>query len=284
MKITGHTQVVGVIGDPIVHTRSPAMHNAAFGALGMDWVYVPFHVHSSYLAQAIAGFQALGVRGINATIPHKEALVSLMTTLSPEAEFIGAVNTVLFEPDGRIFGDNTDAYGFVAAMEEAGIEPPHGGRAVILGAGGAARAVIAALVKIGVAEVVIANRTYTKAERLAAEVSRRTAIPAIGIPLDAEAMAIYLKDCPLLVNTTSGGMDGKDPLNLNGDLFGPQCVVYDIIYTPPQTPLLKAAAAKGCRVLNGLGMLVHQGARAFQRWTGVVPPVEVMRTALLASL
>jgi shikimate dehydrogenase len=284
MNITGHTQIVGVIGDPITHTRSPAMHNAAFTALGMDWVYVPFHVRAADLGDAVRGFRATGIRGINATIPHKEPLVSLVDSLSAEAEFIGAVNTLVFERDGSIHGDNTDARGFLASLFEGGMPAPRNERVVVLGAGGAARAVVAALVDAGVKEIVIANRTPARAERLAEEISARTRVHSRVVPLADDALMRVLRESALLVNTTSAGMVGKEPLTLRGDLLYPPLAVCDVVYTPPETPLLKAAAANGCRVLNGVGMLMHQGAIAFERWTGVAPPVEVMRTALRASL
>lgn len=284
MNITGQTQIVGVIGDPVAHTRSPVMHNAAFAALGMDWVYVPFRVRSVDLRDAIRGFRAIGVRGVNATIPHKEPLVALVDALSPEAEFIGAVNTLVFGRDGSIYGDNTDAKGFLASIEEEKIPLPRNERVVVLGAGGAARAVIAALVGVGVGEIVIANRTLSRAERLAEEVTARTRVKSWAVPLVDEVLSSLLRSSALLVNTTSAGMDGKEPLTLPADLLYPPLTVYDVIYTPPETPLLKAAAANGCRVLNGVGMLVHQGALTFERWTGISPPIEVMREALTASL
>jgi len=283
MPITGHTNIVGVIGDPISHSRSPAMHNAAFERLGMDWVYVPFRVKPPDLDEAIRGLKAAGVRGINATIPHKERLVGHVDTLSPEAELIGAVNTLVFDEDG-IHGENTDARGFLAAMTEAGFDMPVGRRVVILGAGGAARAVAAAFVGIGVSEIVIANRTPEKAQRLAEDLTRRTSIDALGVALMSDALAPLMREAHLLVNTTSGGMAGNSPLAFDPGLLRAPLSVYDIIYTPPETPLLRSAAENGCRVLNGIGMLVHQGAIAFELWTGTAPPVDVMRKALLASL
>jgi shikimate dehydrogenase len=284
MKITGGTQIVGVVGDPIAHTRSPAMHNAAFRTLGLDWVYVPFHVRPADLAAAVVGLRALGLRGVNATVPHKEALVRIADTLTPAAEFVGAVNTLTFDPDGAVEGDNTDAYGFVAAMQEAGLGVPRGERVVVVGAGGAARAVLAALAAEGVRDFVIVNRTPERALRLAEEVEQRTGGRAAGLPLTEDALRHALAGAALLVNTTSGGMVGKSPLDLKGSLLSPPLIVYDIVYAPPATPLLQAATARGCRTLNGVGMLVHQGARAFERWTGVAAPVEVMRNALLESL
>lgn len=288
MNITGRTQIAGVIGDPISHTRSPAMHNAAFAALGLDWVYVPFHVTAEDLKSAIAGFRAAGVRGINATVPHKPALLNMVDSMSDEASFIGAINTLTFEPggepDGRVRGDNTDARGFLAAMQDHDIAVPDGERVVVLGAGGAARAVVAALGSVGVSEIVIVNRTESRALDLAARARDRMGVAARGCPLTSDSLEEALPSAAMLVNTTSGGMHGSTPLDVDGRLLAPPLVVYDIVYSPPETDLLRAAAANGCDVLNGLSMLVHQAAIAFECWTGASAPVDVMRDALVASL
>lgn len=284
MRVTGGTQVAGVIGDPISHTRSPAMHNAAFAAVGLDWVYVPFHVTAENLEAAVAGFRATGVRGINATVPHKPALLELVDCASDEASFIGAINTLIFEPDGRVRGDNTDARGFLAAMQDHDVTIPSGEKVVVLGAGGAARAVVAALGGAGASEIVVVNRTESRARDLAARASRRMGVAARGCSLTSAALREALSGAAMLVNTTSGGMHGSTPLTVNPDLLRPPLVVYDIVYSPPETDLLRAASANGCDVLNGLSMLVHQAAIAFECWTGVPAPVEVMRDALVASL
>ncbi|MDA1191232.1 MAG: shikimate dehydrogenase [Candidatus Poribacteria bacterium] len=282
--INGNTTVVGVIGDPISHTRSPAMHNAAIRSLGLNWVYVPFHVTPENLPSAVAGFRASGVRGINATIPHKEALIPLVDKMSPEAEFVGAINTLVFEEDGRIYGDNTDARGFLRAMEEVGFPSPKGSKVVVMGAGGASRAVVAALARAGASEIVVANRTASKAHRLADELSDRMGVTACGCGLDSAGLLKAAEGSALLVNTTSAGMHTHDALSLPDELFAPTMRVYDIIYAPPETPLLRQAANRGCQTLNGLGMLVHQGAIALELWSGKTAPVEVMRDALIESL
>jgi|SaaInl4_135m_RNA_FD_contig_41_1615051_length_1584_multi_4_in_0_out_0_2 shikimate dehydrogenase len=284
MVITGATQITGVIGDPISHTRSPAMHNAAFAALGLDWVYVPFHVSAENLKGAVEGFRATGVRGINATVPHKPALLELVDGMTDEASFIGAINTLTFEPDGRVLGENTDARGFIAAMDDHGVSAPAGEKVVVLGAGGAARAVVAALGGAGVSEIVIVNRTEARAESLAARARDRMGVTARSGPLTPEALREALTDASMLVNTTSGGMHGATPLQVDGSLLTPPLVVYDIVYSPPETDLLRAASANGCNTLNGLSMLVHQAAIAFESWTGEPAPVDVMRDALVASL
>jgi shikimate dehydrogenase len=284
MNITGGTEIAGVIGDPISHTRSPAMHNAAFAAVGLDWVYLPFHVTAQNLKGAVEGFRATGVRGINATVPHKPALLELVDYMSEEASFIGAINTLIFEPDGRVRGDNTDARGFLAAMRDHQVVVPRGQKVVVLGAGGAARAVVAALGGAGVSEIMIVNRTESRAHDLAARARDRMGVAARGCPLASESLRAALSGAAMLVNTTSGGMHGSTPLTVDPDLLRPPLVVYDIVYSPPETELLKAASANGCDVLNGLSMLVHQAAIAFECWTGVPAPVDVMRDALISSL
>lgn len=260
------------------------MHNAAFRALGLNWVYVPFPVRAERLGDAIRGFRAIGVRGVNVTVPHKRSAMEWVDLLGPEAEFIGAVNTLTFQSDGTVRGDNTDARGFLAALQEAEFPSVEGQQVVVLGAGGAARAVVAALAQAGAQPIVIANRTVEKAEQLAEELQARLGIKAMGIPLLEAAVQAVLHETVLLVNTTSAGMEGKPPLEFNPELLRPPLAVCDIIYTPPETELLRAAAARGCRTLNGVGMLVHQGAIAFELWTGIAPPVEIMREALLNAL
>ncbi len=284
MVITGATRIAGVIGDPISHTRSPAMHNAAFAALDLDWVYVPFHVFAENLKSAVEGFRATGVRGINATVPHKPALLELVDGMSDEASFIGAINTLIFEPDGRVLGENTDARGFIAAMDDHGVAAPAGEKVVVLGAGGAARAVVAALGGAGVSDIVIVNRTESRAQALAARARDRMGLTARSGPLTPESLRDALEGAAMLVNTTSGGMHGLAPLQVDAGLLAPPLVVYDIVYSPPETALLKAASANGCDTLNGLSMLVHQAAIAFESWTGESAPVDVMRDALVASL
>lgn len=283
MRITGKTQLVGVIGYPVSHTLSPAMHNAAIAELGLDWVYAPFPVAPDRLPEAVRGLQAVGARGFNATIPHKESLLPLLDEVSGEAAFIGAVNTVLFHEDGRSIGYNTDAEGFLRAMDESGIAPPEGEKAAVMGAGGAARAVAAALAKAKAREIVIVNRTFEKAEALAAEADAAIGVSARAEPLTEAGIASALDGTALLVNATSAGMDGSAGLPIDADALRPPLAVYDIVYSPPQTGLLKTAAQNGCKTLNGLGMLTHQGAIALERWTGLKAPVETMRQALLAA-
>lgn len=281
--ISGRTRVLGVIGHPVAHTSSPAMHNAALAALGLDYVYVPFHVEPAHLEAAVAGMRALEVAGLNVTVPHKQAVMPLLDEVSEQAKAIGAVNTIAWR-DGRLWGDNTDAYGVLQSLQQdAGLEALPA-RVGVLGAGGAARAVLYALLqRPEVEEVLLLNRTVERAERLAADLNGGSRVrPG---PLGGEAEAA-VRHTGLLINTTSLGMHPQEGVS---PLEDPSClragmVVLDIVYRPLRTRLMAQAEARGARALNGLGMLAHQGARSFEIWTGQQPPVDVMVQAALAQM
>lgn len=279
MQITGKTKIVGVIGDPIEHSRSPQMHNAALAQLGLDYVYVPFHIREADLPAAINGFKAINVVGINVTIPHKQAVIPFLDEISREAELIGAVNTLSFEA-GKLAGDNTDAPGFLQAMQEAGSELPKGESAVVIGAGGSARAIVVALALNGLESIYIVNRTTSKAIALATDLSDKTGVGMHGMGLDDTRLPDIVAKSRLIVNTASTSMDISHPLLIRPEWLNPKTIVYDIVYTPPETRLMQAASERGCATIGGLGMLIHQGAIAFEKWTKVSPPVEVMRQAL----
>lgn len=280
VSITGATRLVGIIGDPIRHTRSPRMHNAAFRALGIDWAYLPFHVSPDRLEGAVKGLADLGVRGFNVTIPHKEAIVPMLDGLSPAAEVIGAVNTVTID-SGKLTGHNTDGEGFSLALHEAHRFKAERSRALILGAGGSARAVCDQLAREGLRHLRICARKPERAQALAAHIrSHHPHCEAKTLdwsPLDHRAAINWAE---LIVNTTPVGMKKKDgaPIDTNG--ISPGHIVVDLIYEPPVTPLLAACEKLRARCLNGMGMLLHQGAAAFRLWTGKKAPVEVMRAAL----
>jgi shikimate dehydrogenase len=282
--LSGHTQVVGVIGWPIEHSVSPPMHNAAFQALGLDWCYVPFAVPPERLREAVAGVRALGLRGINVTVPHKQALLALVDELTPAARAIGAVNTVLVAGD-RLRGHNTDAAGFLRALREIGFAP-EGCFALVLGAGGAARAVVFALAGVG-AKITILNRTEERALALAREFAGCGAEAALRAgSLDLPTLRCEAPRARLVVNTTPVGMwprvEGTPwPQDVP---FPPGALLFDLVYNPRETRLMAQARAAGARAVDGLGMLVHQGAEAFRLWTGIEPPVEVMRQACLQVL
>jgi shikimate dehydrogenase len=256
------------------------MHNAAFAKAGLDYVYVPFHVRPNDLADAIAGFKAINVVGINVTLPHKQTVISHLTSISREAELIGAVNTLTFTDEG-IHGDNTDAPGVLRALEEnENMSVPVGENVVVLGAGGAARAVVVALALAGVASITIANRTVERAVALAEEMGQKTGISMQGLGLADAQLPVAVRESLLLINTATVSMDATHPLLISADWLQPDTIVYDIVYTPPVTPLMQAATERGCQTLGGIGMLVHQGAIAFEKWTGVAPCTETMRQAL----
>lgn len=258
------------------------MHNRAFAHLGMDWVYVPFEVEHDALADAVSGLRALSIRGVNVTVPHKRAVVPLVDELTPQAAAIGAVNTIV-NRDGRLIGDNTDGIGFLRSLTDAADFDPRGSRVVVLGAGGAARAIVAELARAGCTRLVVANRTVGKADELAESVARH-GVESAALPLERDALAPELKSADLLVQTTTLGMAGNEDMPVEDDLLQPRLLVADIVYTPLETPLLRAAKARGCAVVPGWGMLLYQGVEAFERWTGVPAPVAVMREALLTAL
>jgi len=283
VRIHGTTQLIGVIGWPVGHSLSPSMHNAALEHLGLDWCYVPLPVRPEHLPEAVAGLRALGFRGINATVPHKLALLDLMDELTPAARAIGAVNTVMVQPDG-LLGHNTDADGFIRDLRDGGYDPARR-RALVLGAGGSARAVVYALASVG-AEVTIVNRTAEKAERLAADMAAGTGGRVQANSFSRDALAELVAAAQLVVNTTPVGMwplidESPWPEEVP---FPGQALVYDLIYNPRLTRLLRWAKQCGARARDGLGMLVQQGAASLELWTGRTPPVAVMRAAGEAAL
>jgi len=270
MPISGKTRIVGLFGYPVEHTLSPYMQNAAFSHCGADYCYVPFSVHPDHLKNAVEAIRSLSLCGVNLTIPHKEACIPFLDQLDEEARVIGAVNTITTE-SGRLIGHNTDGRGFVMALREQGIAI-EGSRALVIGAGGASRAVAYYLSRAA-STLHIYNRTRKKAEELASVLSYA------GGKADIIDDISSLPDYDLIVNATSLGLQDNDPLPLDPALLRPSQSVCDLIYR--RTPLLQHATQKGCRTVDGLGMLLWQGAYSFELWTGIKPPVEVMRTALL---
>lgn len=279
--INGETRVTGIFGDPVAHTLSPAMHNAAFAALGLNFVYLPFHVRREALAAAVAGIKALGLAGVNITVPHKEAVLPLIDGVAEEARLIGAVNTVV-NRGGELIGHNTDATGFLRALQEAGFDPT-GRPAVVIGAGGAARAVVAALARAGVREITIFNRTVSRATVLA-ELARAEGVATAALSwadLAGTGKKVVAR-AALVVQTTSVGMhpQEEEAPPVPPEALGPGQLVVDLIYSPRETRLLRLARAAGAKTQNGMAMLLHQGAAAFELWTGREAPLGVMRAAL----
>jgi len=272
----------GIIGDPIEHSMSPAMHNAAFEKTGIDYLYLPFRVKKEELGGAIEGMKALNIRGLNVTIPHKVDVIRFLDELDPLAEKIGAVNTIV-NHDGFLKGYNTDAAGFLQALLERGIEPA-GKNVVILGAGGAARAISFILVERG-SNLLMLNRTLSKAEECAARIADFFNKEAKAMELNRENLASALSKADILINTTSVGMSpNTDETPVSSDLLVPSLTVCDIVYNPIKTRLLKEVEETGAKTVGGVDMLVWQGALAFEKWTGLRAPVEVMRKVVTEAL
>ena len=274
----GKTKILGIIGHPVGHSLSPAMQNAALTACGLNYCYVPFDVHPGHLDVAVAGLRALGVSGFNVTIPHKAAVLSYLDELDESAEAAGAVNTV-HNDNGRLVGYNTDGDGLVRSLsEDLGFNCTGAGTIILIGAGGAARGAVAALCRAGATRIVIVNRSRDKARTLAEIMGNRyrgTEVVSVG---DAGELLPYLGEAVLLVNTTSLGMNQEKLPFLKLTDMSPAAMIYDMVYEPPITPLLRDAAECGLRNANGLGMLAAQGEYAFHIWTGIRPPTGVMKS------
>ncbi len=264
---TGDTRLAGVIGWPVRHSRSPDIHNAAYRAIGLDWIYVALPVAPGQVPAALAGMRALGIEGLSVTMPHKAAVAAQVDACTADAAALGAVNSVRREGD-RLVGDNTDGGGFVDSLLDAGVDPS-GRRCVVLGAGGAARAVIRALATAGADQVVVLNRDPSRAASAAELAGHR------GVVGSAED----LRRADLLVQATPVGMGDDATLAADPGLLPDGAVVADLVYHPLVTPLLAAASARGLATVDGLGMLVHQAARQLRAWTGAEPPIDVMRAA-----
>lgn len=274
-SISGSTSVVGLIGDPVAHSVSPAMQNAAFRALGLDFIYIPFRVKKDDLPHAVNAVRALNMRGINVTVPHKVDIMPLLDELTPLACEIGSVNAVVND-DGRLKGFNTDAEGFVYSLFEHEIEP-EGKNVVMLGAGGAARSIAFALASRG-ANLIILNRTPARAAKCAADITAATGQTVEVLTMDARNLADAMEKGDIVVNATSVGMHpNKNETLLDAKLIRSSMVVVDIVYNPPRTRLLAEAEKAGAMTINGMEMLVRQGAMAFEKWTGRTAPLAIMR-------
>jgi shikimate dehydrogenase len=280
MRITGRSRLAGIIGWPVAHSRSPALHNFWLEEHGIDGAYVPLPVRPDQLAAALRALPVLGFRGCNLTIPHKQQALSIVDRIDPLAHRIGAINTVIVGPDGSLEGRNTDAFGFRESLRDSvpGWDPA-GTLAVVLGAGGAARAVVAALIEARAKEIRLVNRTEARAEVLARELATPTVRIAVH-PWSARDSA--LADAGLLVNTTSLGMADEPALELDLAQLPASAIVMDVVYVPLETALLAAARERGHRTVDGLGMLLHQGRPGFEAWFGA--PVRVSRELRAAIL
>lgn len=278
--ISSTTRLIGLLGHPVMHSKSPQMHNAAFAACGLDYRYLAFDVEPERIGEAVAGIRALGVRGVNVTIPHKVAVIPHLDELSEEARLIGAVNTIVQE-DGRLIGYNTDGIGYISALrEETGFDVS-GKRILLLGAGGAARAVAAQMALAGSGQLVIAARAIDRAEALAEHLASHA--DTRGITLDVAERELASFD--LIVNTTPVGMHPHvDEMPISTEWLESRQLVSDLIYNPRITRWLQEAQGRGCKIHGGLGMFIHQGAHAFQLWTGSAAPTDVMRQTVESYL
>jgi len=274
--------VYGVIGDPIEHSLSPQMHNAAFKKLGLNCIYLPFRVALRDLRSAMMGMRALNIRGFNVTTPHKTAVIKFLDELDEAAQEVGAVNTI-HNDEGRLIGYNTDGLGALKALQEQN-EDPSEKRIVLIGAGGAARAIAFSLAGRA-RSILILNRSKHRAVKLANDVERRLGKKILARPLAGNLLLEALRGADILINATSVGMYPRTDQTLaTRRALHPDMVVFDIVYNPVKTLLLREAEAAGAKTISGVGMLVHQGAEAFKIWTDHSPPIEVMRRALMKEL
>jgi shikimate dehydrogenase len=272
--INAATRLCAVYGSPIAHSASPATHNAAFAALGLNWRYLAFEVDPKSLRAAIEGAKAMNFAGLNLTVPHKLIAMEMVDALDISAETWGAVNTIKFQPDGAI-GFNTDADAIVTSLREDLKIELRGAKVLLLGAGGAGRTAALKLASENIAELFLVNRTQSKAEETAGEIKKQ--FPSVKV-----AVGFPKANVDLILNATSLGLKPEDasPLDVKQFSLKQTRAVYDMIYRPAETKLLAAAKAAGCQTANGLGMLLHQGAKAFEIWTGKTAPLDVMRRAL----
>ncbi|MGD9496632.1 MAG: shikimate dehydrogenase [Armatimonadota bacterium] len=281
-----HTRLVGVIGWPIEHSLSPAMHNAALREMGLNWVYLAFAVRPEHVGEAVRGVRGLGLVGLNVTIPHKSAVLEHLDEVGESVEALGVANTIVHTEDGRLIGHNTDGEGFVRSLQERGHDVA--GRAVaLLGAGGSARSVAFACARAGARSIAVLNRTVGRAEAVAELVRKRGGLAAaVALPISGEEARQAVEAADVVIDCTPVGMyphADVEPV-IPGVWLHQGQVVVDLTYNPLETVMLRAAAEAGAATVDGAGMLVHQGAISLQYWTGRQPPVETMRRALLEAL
>ena len=261
--------LAAVIGSPIAHSRSPALHSHWLKRYGIRGYYVPLDVAQRDLVAVIQEMPNMGFVGANVTIPHKETVLALADIITDRAVLIGAANTLIFRQDGKIHADNTDGYGFIENLRQGAPNwDPKSGPAAVFGAGGAARAVLASLLDVGAPEVRLSNRTRARADALKAEFGTKVQV------FDWVKAGNMLDQATVVVNSTSLGMDGKPELRVPLDALSPKAIVTDLVYTPLETGLLRYARELGCTTVDGLGMLIYQAAPAFERWFGVRPDID----------
>jgi shikimate dehydrogenase len=289
-KLSGRTRFTAIFGDPVEHSLSPAMHNAAYAALGLDRAYVAFHVAPAHLRIAIHGVAALGLLGVNLTVPHKERALHMMAHLSDEARTLRAINCVV-NRDGVLYGDNTDARGLESDLRDSGLQL-EGRHAVIVGAGGAAAAAVLAAIRLGAGRITICNRTVARANRLARRFATYLASRGGGRAneliegrgLETLSRSGTLSDAALFVNATPVGLQSGLMPPIDYAATPAHCLFYDLVYARELTSFLKPAADLGRRVMDGAGMLADQGALAFELFNQIAPPPGLMRATLMTAL
>lgn len=274
--IDARTKLLGVIGDPIEHSRSPQLHNYLIKHLNLNFCYLAFKAPPAQLARLVDGFRAMDVAGFNVTVPHKETIASLLDGLSQDADTLGAVNTVVVENE-KFVGHNTDWIGFLHPLSKIDLQNQ---RAVVLGAGGAAKGIIYGLIQKGIDQLILVNRTTSKAEALAAHVQERFGFDAMTVvESESEALKFAIQDAQLLVNTTSVGMWPEvEQSPVESSMLHPELMVYDLVYNPLETQLLKEAKQVGARTIDGLGMFIGQGVAAFSKWTKAEVPASLVHS------
>ena len=280
MHLSGHARVFGLFGDPVCHSLSPCMQNQTFRKYNIDAVYVPYHVLPNQLPGAVEGIRCLGLSGVNITVPHKEAILPFLDEVDPAARLIGAVNTII-NSNGLLKGYNTDASGFIRSIQECSNFVIPGKRALILGAGGASRAALVALAGAGIRTIMLANRTKERAQLLVEDLGRHfPKVQLVFVTYDDTDYFSFLAEADLVVNTTSVGLKNEEISFLPLECIKGGALIYDMVYSLSETPLIKMACSCGLSSLDGLGMLAAQGEDAFALWTGVKPEAGFMRQVL----
>ncbi len=277
-------QLTGLLGYPVEHSLSPAMHNEAFESLGLNYIYLPFAIKPENIADAVRGIRAFNFKGVNVTIPHKQAVIPYLDQVSEEARLIGAVNAIENQ-DGKLIGHNTDGRGFIRSLKEEGDFNPQDKQALVVGAGGAARAVVVQLALSGIEKIFISDINLELAEKLVRDLDDKVNQTQLEVIITQE-IATIINDLDLVVNATPVGMYPKVDVDsvIAPDLLHNSLVVYDLVYNPEETVLIKAAKEAGAIAISGLGMLLYQGAIAFEIWTREDAPLRVMRNALKNSI
>lgn len=285
MKLDGQTRPYAVLGHPIAHTLSPMMHNASIQSLGLNAVFLAFDVEPTRLMDVLHAMRDMGFGGVNLTVPLKQVAFEGLKRLDQSADYLGAVNTVRFLPDGELIGYNTDGDGFIRAIDEAFHTAVSGLSIFILGCGGAGRAVAIACAMQGAKRLMVSNRTSERAIQVAQEITTiRSDIDVQIVPADADSWKQACSSADLIIQSTLVGMKNDDPSLLGSNAFKKGQMLYDLIYMYPETALMKAARQGGAQTANGLGMLLHQGAKAFSIWTGQQADLSAMRKALEAAV